>query len=142
MLPQARFSTVVHPRGSPETLRDVRGFSVRFQTEQGNWDMVGINIPVFFIRDGMKFPDLIHALKPNPKKHVQVRLPLQPRPPAAYGSCTPLLCTQRRVLHGSWLRKGCICLSAMSLLTKGTEDGRIAGCTGSLLSLPWLIHRP
>jgi len=67
----ARFSTVTHERGSPESLRDVRGLSVKFYTQQGNWDFVGNNIPVFFIRDGMQFPDLVHALRPNPKNHIQ-----------------------------------------------------------------------
>ncbi|CAI5487462.1 unnamed protein product [Closterium sp. Naga37s-1] len=66
-----RFSTVIHERGSPETLRDPRGFAIKFYTREGNFDMVGNNIPVFFIRDGIKFPDVIHALKPNPKTHIQ-----------------------------------------------------------------------
>ncbi len=61
-----RFSTVIHPDGSPEQLRDPRGFSTKFYTEEGNWDLVGNNLPVFFIRDAMKFPDLIHAFKPSP----------------------------------------------------------------------------
>jgi catalase len=66
-----RFSTVIHERGSPETLRDPRGFAVKFYTREGNWDLVGNNFPVFFIRDGIKFPDMVHALKPNPKSHIQ-----------------------------------------------------------------------
>jgi len=66
-----RFSTVIHERGSPETLRDPRGFAVKFYTREGNFDMVGNNMPVFFVRDGMKFPDMVHALKPNPKTHIQ-----------------------------------------------------------------------
>ncbi|BDA50585.1 Catalase [Coccomyxa sp. Obi] len=66
-----RFSTVIHERGSPETLRDPRGFAVKFYTREGNWDLVGNNFPVFFIRDGIKFPDMVHALKPNPKNHIQ-----------------------------------------------------------------------
>ena len=66
-----RFSTVIHERGSPETLREPRGFAVKFYTIEGNFDLVGNNIPVFFIRDGMKFPDMVHALKPNPKNHIQ-----------------------------------------------------------------------
>lgn len=66
-----RFSTVIHERGSPETLRDPRGFAVKFYTREGNFDMVGNNMPVFFIRDGMKFPDMVHSLKPNPKNHIQ-----------------------------------------------------------------------
>lgn len=61
-----RFSTVVHGTGSPETLRDPRGFATKFYTEQGNYDLVGNNLPVFFIRDAMKFPDMVHSLKPSP----------------------------------------------------------------------------
>lgn len=61
-----RFSTVAGERGSADTVRDVRGFAVKFFTEDGNWDLVGNNIPVFFIQDAMKFPDLVHALKPEP----------------------------------------------------------------------------
>jgi catalase len=61
-----RFSTVIGSRGSADTVRDVRGFAVKFYTEEGNFDLVGNNIPVFFIRDGIKFPDLIHAAKPEP----------------------------------------------------------------------------
>jgi catalase len=61
-----RFSTVAGERGSVDTARDVRGFSVKFYTDEGNWDLVGNNIPVFFIQDAMKFPDLIHAVKPEP----------------------------------------------------------------------------
>lgn len=61
-----RFSTVIHPNGSPEQLRDPRGFAVKFYTEDGNWDLVGNNLPVFFIRDAMKFPDMVHSLKPSP----------------------------------------------------------------------------
>jgi hypothetical protein len=59
----ARFSTVVGERGSADTVRDVRGFAVKFYTDEGNWDLVGNNIPVFFIQDAMKFPDLIHAAR-------------------------------------------------------------------------------
>ncbi|OVA19570.1 Catalase immune-responsive domain [Macleaya cordata] len=66
-----RFSTVIYERGSPETLRDPRDFAVKFYTREGNFDLVGNNFPVFFIRDGMKFPDMVHALKPNPKSHIQ-----------------------------------------------------------------------
>jgi catalase len=62
----ARFSTVAGERGSTDTARDVRGFAVKFYTDEGNWDLVGNNIPVFFIQDAMKFPDLVHALKPEP----------------------------------------------------------------------------
>ncbi|MFB3764987.1 MAG: catalase [Methanotrichaceae archaeon] len=61
-----RFSTVAGFRGSADTVRDVRGFATKFYTEDGNYDLVGNNIPVFFIQDGIKFPDLIHAVKPEP----------------------------------------------------------------------------
>lgn len=61
-----RFSTVIGGRDSSEVARDPRGFAVKFYTEDGNWDLVGNNIPVFFIRDAIKFPDVIHALKPDP----------------------------------------------------------------------------
>ena len=61
-----RFSTVAGERGSKDTARDVRGFAVKFYTDEGNWDLVGNNMPVFFIQDAIKFPDLVHALKPEP----------------------------------------------------------------------------
>ncbi len=61
-----RFSTVIHGGTSPETLRDPRGFATKFYTDDGNWDLVGNNLPVFFIRDAIKFPDVIHSLKPDP----------------------------------------------------------------------------
>ncbi|KAK2067266.1 hypothetical protein P8C59_001022 [Phyllachora maydis] len=65
-----RFSTVLGSRGSADTVRDVRGFAVKMYTSEGNWDLVGNNIPVFFIQDSIKFPDLVHAGKPEP--HVEV----------------------------------------------------------------------
>jgi len=61
-----RFSTVAGSAGSTDLARDVRGFAVKFYTEEGNYDLVGNNIPVFFIQDAMKFPDLVHAVKPEP----------------------------------------------------------------------------
>jgi catalase len=66
-----RFSTVVHGSGSPETLRDPRGFATKFYTTEGNWDLVGNNLPVFFIRDAIKFPDMVHSLKPSPTDNLQ-----------------------------------------------------------------------
>ncbi len=66
-----RFSTVVHGRHSPETVRDPRGFAVKFYTEDGNWDLVGNNLKIFFIRDAMKFPDMIHAFRPDPVTNIQ-----------------------------------------------------------------------
>ncbi|MFM4837518.1 catalase [Aeromonas veronii] len=66
-----RFSTVIHGQHSPETLRDPRGFATKFYTDQGNWDLVGNNLPVFFIRDAIKFPDMVHSLKPSPVDNIQ-----------------------------------------------------------------------
>jgi len=63
-----RFSTVAGSKGSPDLARDVRGFAVKLYTQEGNWDLVGNNIPVFFIQDAIKFPDLIHAAKPEPDR--------------------------------------------------------------------------
>jgi catalase len=65
-----RFSTVAGSRGSTDLARDVRGFSVKFYTQEGNYDLVGNNIPVFFIQDAIKFPDLIHAVKPEPNNEI------------------------------------------------------------------------
>ncbi len=66
-----RFSAVIHGNHSPETLRDPRGFAVKFYTSEGNWDLVGNNLPVFFIRDAIKFPDMVHSLKPAPDTNIQ-----------------------------------------------------------------------
>ena len=65
-----RFSTVAGSRGSTDLARDIRGFAVKFYTEQGNYDLVGNNVPVFFIQDAIKFPDLIHAVKPEPNNEM------------------------------------------------------------------------
>ncbi len=65
-----RFSTVAGFRGSADTARDVRGFAVRFYTDEGNFDLVGNNVPVFFIQDAIKFPDLIHSVKPEPHNEI------------------------------------------------------------------------
>ena len=65
-----RFSTVAGFRGSADTARDVRGFAVKFYTAEGNWDIVGNNMPVFFIQDAIKFPDMVHAVKPEPHNEI------------------------------------------------------------------------
>lgn len=65
-----RFSTVAGSRGSGDTVRDVRGFATKFYTEEGNYDLVGNNIPVFFIQDAIKFPDLVHSFKPEPHNEI------------------------------------------------------------------------
>lgn len=65
-----RFSSVVHGNHSPETLRDPRGFATKFYTADGNWDLVGNNFPTFFIRDAIKFPDMVHAFKPDPRSNL------------------------------------------------------------------------
>mgnify|MGYP001428272244 CR=1 FL=1 len=67
----SRFSTVAGEKGAADTERDVRGFSLKFYTEEGNWDMVGNNTPVFFVRDGYKFPDFIHTQKRHPKTNLR-----------------------------------------------------------------------
>src|ERR1700744_5953469 len=66
----ARFSTVLGSRGSADTVRDTRGFAVKFYTDEGTFDLVGNNMPVFFIQDGIKFPDIIHAAKPHPDREI------------------------------------------------------------------------
>lgn len=65
-----RFSSVIHGLHSPETLRDPRGFATRFYSSTGNWDLVGNNFPTFFIRDAIKFPDVVHAFKPDPRSNL------------------------------------------------------------------------
>jgi len=65
-----RFSTVAGSRGSADTVRDVRGFATKFYTEEGNYDLVGNNMPVFFVQDAMKFPDFVHAVKPEPHNEI------------------------------------------------------------------------
>lgn len=70
-----RFSTVAGNKGSRDLARDVRGFAVKMYTKQGNWDIVGNNIPVFFIQDAIKFPDLVHAAKQEPDRAFPKRKP-------------------------------------------------------------------
>ncbi|MGE8557369.1 MAG: catalase HPII [Acinetobacter sp.] len=65
-----RFSTVQGPRGSADTVRDIRGFAIKFYTQEGNYDMVCNNAPVFFVQDGIKFPDFVHAVKPEPPTEI------------------------------------------------------------------------
>jgi len=65
-----RFSPVQGPRGSADTVRDIRGFAIKFYTQEGNFDLVGNNVPVFFVQDGIKFPDFVHALKPEPDTEI------------------------------------------------------------------------
>ncbi|MFA6976955.1 MAG: catalase, partial [Mesotoga sp.] len=66
-----RFSTVAGERGAADAERDIRGFAMKFYTEEGNWDLVGNNTPVFFLRDPLKFPDLNHAIKRDPKTNMR-----------------------------------------------------------------------
>lgn len=85
-----RFSTVAGSRGSADTVRDVRGFATKFYTEAGNYDLVGNNFPVFFIQDGIKFPDFVHAVKPEPDNEI-------PRPSPLTTHCgTSCRCSPRR----------------------------------------------
>ena len=69
-----RFTTVAGERGAADAERDIRGFAVKFYTEEGNWDLVGNNTPVFFLRDPLKFPDLNHAVKRDPKTNMRSAL--------------------------------------------------------------------
>jgi catalase len=92
-----RFSTVVGSRGSADTVRDVRGFATKFYTGQGNYDLVGNNFPVFFIQDGIKFPDLIHAVKPEPDNEI-------PQAQSAHDTFWDFVSLQPETLHAvMWL---------------------------------------
>lgn len=90
-----RFSTVAGSKGAPDTARDPRGFAVRFYTEDGNWDVVGNNTPVFFLRDGIKFPDFIHSQKYDPFTNCQ-----EPDNAWDFFSHTPEATHQFTWLHG------------------------------------------
>ncbi|KAG7149713.1 Catalase-3 like protein [Verticillium longisporum] len=87
-----RFSTVGGSRGSADTVRDVHGFATRFFTDEGNFDIVGNNIPVFFIQDAIQFPDLIHAVKPRPDKEI-------PQAATAHDSAWDFFNQQTSTLH-------------------------------------------
>nr|WP_275039309.1 catalase [Halococcus thailandensis] len=92
----ARFSTVAGSRGAPDTVRDPRGFALKFYTEEGNWDMVGNNTPVFFIRDASKFSDFIHTQKEVPKNGLN-----DPTPQWDFWSLSPESLHQITTLEGS-----------------------------------------
>ncbi len=87
-----RFSTVAGSRGSSDLARDARGFAVKFYTEEGNFDLVGNNIPVFFIQDALKFPDLIHAVKPQPHNEI-------PQAASAHDSFWDFICVTPEAAH-------------------------------------------
>jgi catalase len=87
-----RFSTVAGSRGSADTVRDVRGFATKFYTEAGNYDLVGNNFPVFFIQDGIKFPDLVHAVKPEPDNEI-------PQAQSAHDTLWDFVSLQPETLH-------------------------------------------
>ncbi|OBC10529.1 catalase HPII [Mycobacterium sp. 852013-50091_SCH5140682] len=92
-----RFSTVAGSRGSADTVRDVRGFATKFYTEQGNYDLVGNNFPVFFIQDGIKFPDFVHAVKPEPNNEI-------PQAASAHNTLWDFVSLQPETLHAiMWL---------------------------------------
>jgi catalase len=92
-----RFSTVAGSRGSADTVRDVRGFATKFYTEQGNYDLVGNNFPVFFIQDGIKFPDFVHAVKPEPHNEI-------PQAQSAHDTLWDFVSLQPETLHSiMWL---------------------------------------
>jgi len=87
-----RFSTVAGSRGSADTVRDVRGFATKFYTRQGNYDLVGNNMPVFFIQDGIKFPDFVHAVKPEPDNEI-------PQAASAHDTLWDFVSLQPETLH-------------------------------------------
>ncbi|MCX5045108.1 catalase [Aldersonia sp. NBC_00410] len=87
-----RFSTVAGSRGSADTVRDVRGFATKFYTQQGNYDLVGNNIPVFFIQDGIKFADFVHAVKPEPHNEI-------PQAQSAHDTLWDFVALQPETLH-------------------------------------------
>ncbi|WP_338596031.1 catalase [Saccharopolyspora sp. SCSIO 74807] len=87
-----RFSTVAGSRGSADTVRDVRGFATKFYTSQGNYDLVGNNMPVFFIHDGIKFPDFVHAVKPEPDNEI-------PQAQSAHDTLWDFVSLQPETLH-------------------------------------------
>lgn len=87
-----RFSTVQGSRGSADAVRDIRGFAVKFYTQEGNYDIAGISTPVFFIQDAIKFPDLIHAVKPEPKTDV-------PQGQSAHDNFWDFVSTNREATH-------------------------------------------
>ncbi|KAK4123469.1 heme-dependent catalase [Parathielavia appendiculata] len=87
-----RFSTVAGSRGSADTARDVHGFATRFYTDEGNFDIVGNNIPVFFIQDAIRFPDLIHAVKPRPDNEI-------PQGATAHDSAWDFFSSQPSTMH-------------------------------------------
>ncbi|MFD9908941.1 catalase [Streptomyces sp. NPDC059063] len=92
-----RFSTVQGPKGSADTVRDVRGFATKFYTSEGNYDLVGNNFPVFFIQDGIKFPDFVHALKPEPHHDI-------PTGASAHDTLWDFVSLQPETLHAiMWL---------------------------------------
>ncbi|MFI1358596.1 catalase [Streptomyces sp. NPDC020898] len=92
-----RFSTVQGPRGSADTVRDVRGFATKFYTTEGNYDLVGNNFPVFFIQDGIKFPDFVHAVKPEPHNDI-------PTGASAHDTLWDFVSLQPETLHAiMWL---------------------------------------
>lgn len=87
-----RFSTVAGSRGSADTVRDVRGFATKFYTSEGNYDLVGNNFPVFFIQDGIKFPDFVHAVKPEPHNEI-------PQAASAHDTLWDFVALQPETLH-------------------------------------------
>ncbi|EID52880.1 catalase [Saccharomonospora xinjiangensis] len=87
-----RFSTVAGSRGSADTVRDVRGFATKFYTDEGNYDLVGNNMPVFFIQDGIKFPDFVHAVKPEPHNEI-------PQAQSAHDTLWDFVALQPETIH-------------------------------------------
>jgi catalase len=129
-----RFSTVQGPRGSADTVRDVRGFATKFYTRQGNFDLVGNNMPVFFIQDGIKFPDVIHAVKPEPQHEM-------PTGASAHDSFWDFVSLQPETMHHvMWLMSDrAIPRSYRTMQGFGVHTFRLVNAegTGTLVKFHW-----
>jgi catalase len=127
-----RFSTVAGSRGSADTARDVRGFATRFYTEEGNFDLVGNNIPVFFIQDGLKFPDLVHAVKPEPDREI-------PQAQSAHDTFWDFVSLQPETTHMlMWVMSDrAIPRSYATMEGFGVHTFRLVGADGSTSLVKW-----
>jgi hypothetical protein len=132
-----RFSTVQGPHGSADTVRDVRGFATRFYTRQGNYDLVGNNFPVFFIQDGIKFPDVIHAVKMEPHNEI-------PMGASAHDTFYDFVSLQPETLHTvMWLMsdraipRSYATMQASAYTPSGSSTRRAAPPSSSSTGHPW-----
>jgi catalase len=127
-----RFSTVAGSRGSADTVRDVRGFATKFYTPQGNFDLVGNNFPVFFIQDGVKFPDFVHAVKPEPHNEI-------PQAQSAHDTFWDFVQLQPETLHMvMWLMSDrAIPRSYRMMQGFGVHTFRLVNASGQATFVKW-----